>query len=500
MIAGTGVAVWQAHIATQQRDRAVNLATRSEAVSDFVALMVTEVADGTQPITIQQLIDRSESIATRSYVGNSSQQAAILEVLGNYHLSMGRPDRASMIFDKALSLAANNPDTILKARLFCLSAVAQFQTGHKELARQQMETGLAKSYQAPDVEAMCLEVRAYFKYEDNNLQLMLQDLELAQRELQRSGVNRPELAANLLSDMAGAHVDLGLTDDADKEYSRAIALLESMGRGETSTALQIQRNWSSAYEIVGNPLKALPHIDKAMESAYKRGGDATYVATTVVDRADVLHQLARNNEALIAYQQGLDNAHQHHDVLTEVHAKEGIIMALISLGRLNEAEAAIKGLGPMITEQLPNDREQSQQLISAKALLATKRRQYEKAIDGFSQNIEFFSSKDARPWSLSRRLILRGQTYFAMRDYSSALSDAARAYDLAKVAQMELTSSQITGGAALLLAKIHAAQNQNVEARQWTSIAVTQLQGSIGADHPDTIEAKQLLDRLGSNH
>ena len=62
IVAAAVVSIWQAIEATRQRDRALSLAARNEAVVDFVTGMLTEVAPADQPVRVADLIERSQSI------------------------------------------------------------------------------------------------------------------------------------------------------------------------------------------------------------------------------------------------------------------------------------------------------------------------------------------------------------------------------------------------------------------------------------------------------
>ncbi|HEX2584097.1 MAG TPA: protein kinase [Steroidobacteraceae bacterium] len=492
MAAGTSIALWQARQAQLERDRAIASAARSEAVSDFVQLMLTEVNDGNQPITIQQLLERSESIATKTYFKDNEQHAAILEMLGEYYLSLGELDRANSVLSQALIAIGEKPEAVLKARLLCLSAVGHLLTGDRQLAIQQMTEGLATSSGTPEVHARCLETRAYFEYEDGQIEPMLADLHEARRLLLGSGVNKPELNANLLSDLGTAYAHLGRYQEADNQFSEAVAVLNSMGRSETTTVLQIENNWASIYVSSGNPLNALKHFDEALRIARKRGVNPSANDLADSNRARALFDLRHYQEAYAEYQSGLEKAEKQGDLLAMVTARQGMAEVLIALGNLDEAERRIREADSMLNQEIPNRDERKQYALALKGMLAVKHKRYKEAIDDFSQNIDFFLARKMQHGGLLRRLILRSETYFVMQDYPLAKADAVRAYDIAHKMTGDGYSSY-TGNAALLLAKVYVAQNQRTEANQWASIAVKQLEGSVGTTHPDTIEAKELV-------
>lgn len=496
LMTGTGIALWQAHQAKLERDRAVAAAGRSEAVSDFVQLMVTEVTDGNQPITIQSLLDRSEKIATQTYFKNDGQRAAIQAMLGDYYLSLRKPSQANTILSGALATLGANTDPVLKARLLCLSAVSHLMIGERKVAEQQMLEGLADASSAPEIQARCLEARTYFDYQDGRLEAMLADSKLAQALLLRSGVNAPALNASLLSDMGVAYEHLGQFSIAERCYVDAIELLNSLGRGETITALRVENNWATFYSGNGNPLEALVHFDRAAEIAQKRGEDLSSNDLAYSNQARGLLYLGRYDEAYAEYQKSFLAARQQHDLITMVTAKEGMAETLLANGKLEQAEEFIREADSMIHSELPKREELQQYIITLYGLLATKRGQLDEAIHDFSRNIDFFDNQKIKDGGLLRRLVMRGDAYFITKNYSLAHADATRAYNITQVATAGGWHSMYAGDAALLLANIYHAKNENDEARKWAAIALQQLQGSVGTDHPDTREAKQLLDSV----
>jgi len=60
IIAGAAVSVWEAIEATRQRDRALSLVARNDAVIEFVKGMLTEVAPADQPVRVADLIEKAK--------------------------------------------------------------------------------------------------------------------------------------------------------------------------------------------------------------------------------------------------------------------------------------------------------------------------------------------------------------------------------------------------------------------------------------------------------
>ena len=101
---------------------------------------------------------------------------------------------------------------------------------------------------------------------------------------------------------------------------------------------------------------------------------------------------------------------------------------------------------------------------------------------------------------LTCALRLRGEAYLKSKEFSEALVDATATWNKSVSLQGKFPYSNLSGGAALLLAKIYQAQHRNDESLKWASIAYHQLQGSVGSEHPGTLEAKKLVNSLQTIH
>src|SRR4029453_13663973 len=83
ILAAAVVSFRQAVEATRQRDRALSLAARNEAVIDFVTSMLTQVAPADQPVRVADLLERSQEILINEE-SIPEHRAAILGTLSGY--------------------------------------------------------------------------------------------------------------------------------------------------------------------------------------------------------------------------------------------------------------------------------------------------------------------------------------------------------------------------------------------------------------------------------
>ena len=96
-----GVALWQANEARHQRDRALNLLARSDALTEFFEFLLNDAGPPDQPLTIDAMLTRSDSLLDSEFGGNPEHQAAILGVQGAYYATLGEAADAQKRLERA---------------------------------------------------------------------------------------------------------------------------------------------------------------------------------------------------------------------------------------------------------------------------------------------------------------------------------------------------------------------------------------------------------------
>ena len=122
LVGGSAIAIWQARSAAVERDRAVAFASRNEAVTEFLGRMLTDAAASQTPITVNELLTRSEKLALNDANGSPENRAAVLEMIADRHFNTDNAERAEPLLARALQLAEKSTDSALRARLACKHA------------------------------------------------------------------------------------------------------------------------------------------------------------------------------------------------------------------------------------------------------------------------------------------------------------------------------------------------------------------------------------------
>ncbi len=495
IIAAAVVSFWQAREATRQRDRALSLSARNEAVVDFVGGMLTEVAPADQPVRVSDLLERSQAILI-SGESNPEHQAAILALLSSYFLQSGKPGQADVLLARSLALTKSTPDVGLRASLLCDSAYAASLLGRLAQSQTAMDQGLALSRTDPIAGVRCLRDRAFIAQNANDPGAALDFTLQAQARLHESPVAKPDVEAELLADIAYAHYLSGRTGPANEYYAASLAKLAEIGRGESPRVFSIRNNWGIASFAAGDNRRALEHYDEALRIAVQHsiGGDPP--PYLLANRALALSSLARYPEALAAYDQAIESATRSGSIAARVNNLANRAGTYLLMGEVGRAEQELAALLPEIGRTIPPDSVAGMTIVQVQARIAAARGRLPEALAGYSTVIDFFDRRGMVVAPVARMLTARADVHLNTGDLTAALADAERALRISRTVQSDNPHSSLTGIALSLLARVHERRGQQADARKAAQSAVAQLIATLGPDHPETGRAQESLLRL----
>ncbi len=119
LVATASIALIEARTAAAERDRALAHSRRSEAVTEFVKMLVTESGGADVPVTVSDMMERSAALLASEYSETPENRAAILAVLGDYYHTVGKDKLAEPLFRSALQSLRNSADPDLRLELTC---------------------------------------------------------------------------------------------------------------------------------------------------------------------------------------------------------------------------------------------------------------------------------------------------------------------------------------------------------------------------------------------
>ncbi|MES1195746.1 MAG: protein kinase [Steroidobacter sp.] len=438
-----------------------------------------------------------EESTTEKFATNVQQRIAVLEMLGGYYKALQLTDLANQSYMKALELTENSNDTELKARLNCLVGGIFIWMGDDDKAKQYLDAGSRLSKEFPESNVQCLVIRALLSYIKADISSALEDLDVAQKQSQAIVSIDPEAPWKIQDSIARYEMETGKVSDSKRLLKLNLQHATENGKTQRSTQKTVLEDLSEAERYAGNPEGALQYRKQAEEVAHQLNSGKT-TALYANNYAALYYDLGRYAESLDMYRAGIEFSKQNHDV-TASYSMFGMAKVELALDHLEEAEQQTRDLELMAKDKVhATDGIDAQNLLELKSMLAIADHHYSDAISFATENINYLSAHKMTSTPLVSNLNLRSRAYLANGDIAAALGDATRVYDISRAVQGDLKCSNFTGEAALNLAKVEIKQAHLAVAYKWAVIAFQQLQGSLGDTHPETLEAKQLLDNLQS--
>ncbi len=490
IVAGAAVSIWQAIEATRQRDRALSLAARNEAVIDFVNGMLTEVAPADQPVRVADLIERSRSILI-SEESIPEHRAAILSMLSAYYLSSGKPAQAHDMLARARELTEATTDVELRALLLCESAYAASLLGKPDDARTLIGQGLAASANT-DSEIQCLRNRGYIAQNTNDPEAALDYALRAQARLRASPTRKPDVEAFVLADIAAAHYLAGRNGDAERFYAQALAKMTEIGRGESPSVFFLRNNWGAASNSAGDTRRALEQYDEALRIAVHRSIGGEPPPYLLLNRASALSSLARYPEALDAYHAAIESAARAGHTGVRIGALAYRAGTYLLMGDVGRAEVEVAEIAPEVGKTVPADSVPAMTILQVQARVHAARGRFAEAVAELTKIVEFFDGRQMAVAPLVRALNFRADAYLGTGEPDAALADARRALEISRRLQGDKSWSSLTGLSLLSIARIQDSRGEHEAAQISAREALPQLVETLGPEHPDAHRAEQI--------
>jgi tetratricopeptide (TPR) repeat protein len=430
---------------------------------------------------------------------NPEHQAAILSLLSSYYLGSGKPAQADALLTRSLALTKATPDGALRAVLLCDSAYAASLLGRPADSDAALNQGLELADADPLASMRCLRNRAFIAQNANDPATALEFTLRAQARLREAKVSRPETEAEILADLGYAQYLSGRTMAAYEYYDASLKKLVEIGRGDSPRVLSIRNNWGIASFAAGDYRRALEQYDEALRIATRHSVGGEPPPYLLANRALALSALARYPEALAAYDQAIASAERAGNTISRFTNLANRTGTYVLMGDIDRAERELAALVPEVGKSIAPDSVPAMSIVYVSARIAAARGRTAEALAGYSNVIDFFDRRGMAVAPVSRTLNARAEVNLKIGDVTAALADAERSLQIARAVQGDSPRSSQTGLAYAMLARVHESRGDLAQARTAASTAIEHLQATLGRHHPETLQARQLLQRLASS-
>jgi len=488
VIASAAFALYAASAEKAERDRALALSSRNEAVADFLNTVVTEGAANDKPVTMREMLTRSEAVARAQYSDSPEDRAAVFDMLGMYYLSSDAVARADSLFQEAQSITRNSKDADLRRKLACDHAAVLSTSGKAPEAIQLLDRVVAEPGITTQQAALCLNFRATVAWQSNDAANALKFSDLALQRLHQAAHPSPFLEANILSTIGYAQHLNNRNDLADQYYARSLALFERLGRARGAEAISVLNNWALVSDGAGVPRRAFEIYERTLKLLEENDADAGTDPALVYNSARSLESLGRYDEATARYTRCAADAERAGVPPGHVFCVLGLASVAYEKGDLAAAEKQLDAASAIIGPRMPDHFPPAPRYQTLRGSLAMARGRLGEA----RETLDALINSSKSEFTMTNALRVRAEVNLSENKFEAAEADARRALTLAQNAQGGVPYSNRTGLAWITVGYVLAGEGHAVEARKAYRAAIENLSHTVEPSHPKLLLAQQL--------
>jgi eukaryotic-like serine/threonine-protein kinase len=494
-VAGTLV---QARKAREERDFAFRQLSRAEAINDLQNYVLSNAAPSGKPFTVTELLGRAEHIVEREQ-GDPATHVRLLISIGGQYKAADQYKKSQQMLQEAYRLSKNIAEPAIRASAACQLGQAVSRSGDDARAEALWKEGLNA---LPENPLYTLErVSCWLRGSEIAINAQRSDEAVtraltARQLLTQSPVHSdPEDLGSIIV-LASAYNHAQRRGEAIAAYKLASERLKSLGRDDTEMASSMLNNWGLTLLRAGQPLQAETIFQRVLEIDRDGSGESSVTPTTLSNYAYVLYQLGRLDRAADYAERAYTKAVASGD---EMAAGQ----ALMHRARIYRAKGDPARSAEMLSEvrsrlegkarpgALPFAVLAAELALNARA--AGDLRKAKRLIDDAINTMEALGRAGrGSPEYEGKMLTQRSEIEFQLGQTADAVADASRGLPMVQQASVPGGSSVDVGRANLVLGRGLQAQGKSEPAQAALRSAAENLEATLGLDHPDTVEARQL--------
>ena len=488
LLATAAIALWQARAAEAQRDRALALSSRNEAVAEFLNVLIAEAGGAGKPVSVGDMLAHSETLMNAEFRDRPEHRAAVLGMLGSYYHTSGRDSRAEPLLREALNLTKASPDGDLYRQLTCAHALSMAGLGKLSQAAAILQGAVDDPQISTEQTAVCLEYLAYIAQDEGNADDALKYGQAALDKLHELAHPSPQQEAVFLGSMGYAEHLRGRNTAAENFYALSLAKFAKGGREAGPEAISVRNNWAIVSDGAGNPKRALALYDETLRLVAQSDAIGTPPPYLIFNRAHALEGIGRFEDAYRGYQQCRSLAPNEGTPTLRAYCLVGVASIELQHNDLAAAERYVaEAAAAVATSAAPNS-PWDIAVKTTRARIAMKNGQYAEARTLLDAAIE--QGKDG--YLAATSVLVRAELNLHESRLAVAEADARRALTFAQTTQGDLPFSSRTGAAWLMLGRALAKQQRAADAQGAFQAAITNLSNTVDAAHPMLLMAREM--------
>jgi len=490
IIGGGAAAAWQAHAAAQQRDYAKMLASRDRATNEFMYALISEGAASRKPLTVAEILARSEKLAIADRGESKQNKAAILATIARLYGSTDNNIKALEMVERALTLLGDSEKSALRSTLTCDYAVLIAELGQFEAALPIITGEIVRAESDPQTAFHCLMNRSYIARRSGDTK---GDLAYARRALQRfyqSPIQPLAEEASVLGEVAFGLYEQGDSGQASHYFELSLRKFTEAGSDKGTDATAIVDLWALMSSGTGAPKRALELYDRDLRAYAERDPGSGPPAAVVHNRARALEAIGRYTEARSAYEAALQSAIDMKTPDIQGACLLGLAYVAQQLGNRAGAADYLEAADALIG---PSSKGIAMTVSMRLAVLQGKLAMLDGKPDQAVRLYDSVLDKHAKNAPTITAALGKAEVKLLAGDAAAAVSNARTALEMAKSLQGTTQYSNFTGLSWLALGRALEAGGDHAKAREAFRASVENLSNTVDADHPELIKAREQL-------
>jgi eukaryotic-like serine/threonine-protein kinase len=500
LVAGTGVALWQAFQSATERDRALEQLRRAEAVNDFSSFLLTEARPAAGvPISNAELLKRGEAMIDSRFAANPVLRTHMLLILAARYQENQQFDAWRRVMQQAYDLSRGLSDIGLRAQVTCTWAFRFAEDGQPQQTLDAIADVLpaleSRADQLTDVLAECLQVesQAARRLGDSQRSVQLAQRAVTLESERGAATNRVYLAVLNLADAFRGDNQFGASTAA---FRRASGLLDQDGLGDTVRAAVLLNNWSATLQSAGQQLEGAAIAARAVAIARKADTENGASLTMLNMWAAALSATGEFAAATEALDESLVKARLAGAAPRLFTAlAQAIVAATESGDRLRAARLLDEARRSMASNATPPTRAL---LEVSEARVALANGEAAAAVGWARKAVATFAASNQNAASQLPTQTFLARCLNAAGDFTDALTQAERSFAIAEGRLGDFPHSSTVGSALLEVATARAGLGDITAARRAVSDAIAHLLPTVGSAGPTMRRAERLQASLPS--
>jgi len=483
----------EARLAGEQRDFALRQLSRSEAINDLNAFLLSEAAPSGQSFTARDLLERAERVVDHQQADTDENRAEMLIAIGSLYGVRDEEDKAREVLSKAYEISRKTSDPSIRAKAAAALAGEVAAGGDFERAEALIREAMAELGDAPQFavhRVNCLLRGSYVASIAGDSPASIERALTARRILDESHQGSPLLELRVSMDVAEAYRMAGRNREAAAAFEEAYARLAALGRDGTERAGTILNNWALAVHTLGHPLEAERLFRRAIAISSADSSERNVSPMLLNNLARVLNELARFREARSYAERAYAEAKKAGDEIVigqTLSVRFGIAIEEHDAPR---AAAILAELRPRWTRMMPPKHIAFAVLPIYEAMLASELGDHAQAVAKADRAVVLVEANEQGLDYLPTFLFRRARVNLRAGRFDQAAADARRELELERKATGDDGDYSGVGRAYLMLGRALDGEGKTEEARAAFEAALEQLEPSLGTDHPKTREAR----------